>query len=244
MFSSSAYKTILSLFLGFFFFSVASFYFLVEYFRDLPELYVGELARGEVEIVVPEGFTARQVEERLIANGFTNIFEGSLVGLGVEGYLFPDTYRMFNYFSPEDVAGKMMNRFAEKVGEAKSEDIILASIVQKEIYGFTNMRKVAGIFKKRLKAGMRLQADSTVNFLTGKSDSRASLSDTKIDSLYNTYASNGLPPGPISNPGLDAIKATQSPIETPYWFFLTTPQGKIVYSRNFDEHKRNKAKYY
>lgn len=103
---------------------------------------------------------------------------------------------------------------------------------------------VADIFYKRLVKGMALQADSTVNYVSGKSVSQASADDLKIDSPYNTYRYKGLPPGPICNPGLSAILAAIYPTPNPYWYFLTTPDGKVIYSKTHDEHVAAKAKYY
>jgi UPF0755 protein len=79
--------------------------------------------------------------------------------------------------------------------------------------------------------------------VTGKKTTRASLSDTQIDSLYNTYKYKGLPPGPIDNPGLDSILAAIYPEKNDYWFFLTTPDGMVIYSKTAEEHGENKEKY-
>ncbi|MCH8172590.1 MAG: endolytic transglycosylase MltG, partial [Proteobacteria bacterium] len=93
-------------------------------------------------------------------------------------------------------------------------------------------------------AGIALQADSTVNYVTGKSDARASAADLKIDSLYNTYKYRGLPPTPIANPGLNAINAAIDPIESEYLYYLSTPiTGETIFSKTLDEHNENRIKY-
>lgn len=172
----------------------------------------------------------------------------------LEGYLFPDTYKFYKDSLPEEIVKKMLNNFDKKITPEMREELvrqkrgvfetlILASIVQKEVRESSDMKIVAGIFTNRLKIGQMLQADSTVNFITGKGMAQALYSDLTIDSPYNTYKYAGLPPGPISNPGLDAIRAAIWPDETPYFYFLTTPGGKAIYSRTYEEHLKNKAKY-
>lgn len=172
----------------------------------------------------------------------------------VEGYLFPDTYRIYKDATALDILEKMLANFDERVtpeirqrmhGQRLTlhEGVTLASIIEKEVATSRDRRIVADIFLKRLRAGMALQADSTVNYITGKGMSRATIADTKIDSPYNTYKYRGLPPGPISNPGLDAIRAVAEPTATPYWYFLTTDDGTVIYAKDFDEHKRNRQRY-
>ena len=198
----------------------------------------GELAPNEIEVTIPEGFVLSQIEER---------FKKAGIDLEVadsdEGYLFPDTYRFYLSATSLDVVKRMKDTFVKKVGNIDRDDLILASIIQKEVAGAEDMKIVAGIFKKRLSRGLALQADSTVNYVTGKSNPRALIKDTKIDSLYNTYKYPGLPPGPISNPGLSAILAAKNPEVSPYWYFLTTPEGEVIYSKDFEEHKQARFKY-
>jgi len=102
---------------------------------------------------------------------------------------------------------------------------------------------VSGIFWKRIDAGVPLQADSTVNYATGKSARAASLKDLKFNSPYNTYLYPDLPPGPIGNPGISAITAALNPKESPYWFFLSREDGTTVFSKTLDEHAAAKEKF-
>jgi UPF0755 protein len=90
---------------------------------------------------------------------------------------------------------------------------------------------------------MPLQVDSTFSYINGKNTYELTLDDLKIDSLYNTYKYKGLPPGPINNPGLEAIKSALNPIKTKYLYFLTEKDGTIHYAKTFEEHKNNKEKY-
>jgi UPF0755 protein len=196
-------------------------------------------------------------------NGRTVAAEGNLlssipVGQTLEGYLFPDTYRFREDASSSIIVDTMIknlkNRFSENnigipedlIMENKMplhDLIILASIVEREVRGAEDMKIVAGIFLTRLKIGMALQADSTVNYVTGKKDASILLTDSKIDSPYNTYKNLGLPIGPISNPGMNAIIAVLHPIDSDYLYFLTTKEGEVIYSKTFSEHIDNKYKY-
>lgn len=185
---------------------------------------------------------------------------------GLEGYMFPDTYRIYKDASAEDVIIKMLNNFSSKITEEMRDNIkkkgktvyevlTLASIIEKETgrnatseeakKNLAEERKiVAGIFSNRLKVGIALGSDATINYITGKGDPTPSLDDLKIDSPYNTYKYRGLPPGPISNPSLSSIVAAIYPADTSYMYFLhKQPSGEPVYSKTFEEHVKNKNKY-
>lgn len=172
-----------------------------------------------------------------------------------EGYLFPDTYRVFKNITAEELVAKMLDNFAKKFtkkfmdaltgqGRTVDEAIILASILERELASFEDKELAADVFLKRLSQGMALQADSTINYITGKKTTRASAEDLKIDSPYNTYKYRGLPPGPISNPGLESIEAAVFPKSNDYYYFLTTPEGEAIFSRTLKEHNEQKNKYY
>lgn len=193
-----------------------------------------------IKITFQEGMNAREIIERLAENGFL-IDEEKFIEQ--EGYLFPDTYKFHPQASSDQVLKQMTENFLAKVGEIDLEDLILASIVQSEEYNIREMPKVAGVFYNRLDKGIRLQADSTVNYITGKNHRQVALDDTKIDNPYNTYLYKGLPPGPISNPGLKAIQAAQNPEQTPYLYFFHTKSGKAIYSKTFEQHKTARQKY-
>ena len=173
----------------------------------------------------------------------------------LEGYLFPDTYRIFRDATVTDVVRKMLDNLEAKVtsdlrqeisrqGKTIHEILTLASILEKEVSTDHDRKMVADIFYKRLEVGMALQADSTVNYATGKNQSRSSTTDLEVDSPYNTYKYKGLPPGPISNPGMSAILAAIYPEPNPYYYFLTTPDGQVIYNETHDGHVADKAKYY
>lgn len=171
----------------------------------------------------------------------------------MEGYLFPDTYYFYRGSSQADVLKKFLDNFGVKAGDALMDasqqgknvyDVItLASIVEAEAQKYDDKRIIAGIFAKRIKEGMPLQSDATVNYATGKSALQPTLQDLKVTSPYNTYMFKGLPPGPINNPGYDSIKAVLNQKATKYYYFLTTPENKMIYSETYEEHLMNKEEY-
>jgi len=192
-------------------------------------------------ITVIEGWTIKDIENRL------NIEN---INPNLEGYLFPDSYEIYPEEGAEEIINRMRANFDSKVGkeidlerEDLEEIIIMASILEKEVRTFEDKRIVSGILWKRIKSGMPLQVDATINYITRKNSSRLTGSELSLDSPYNTYKYRGLPPGPICNPGIDSIKATVSPIETKYWFYLSTPEGETIFSTTFKEHQEAIEKY-
>lgn len=171
----------------------------------------------------------------------------------LEGYLFPNTYRVWADQLPEGLIAKQLDEFSKRFSAAKpgtasaplkdlDDVIILASIVQDEVRSNDDMRTVAGIFLNRLRDGMALQSDATLNYLTGSGRSRATTRDLSIDSPWNTYKYRGLPPSPIGNPGETAIKAVLDPEVSEYRYFLTDKEGKTYYARTLEEHVANRQK--
>lgn len=174
--------------------------------------------------------------------------------IGLEGYLFPDTYRVYVDASVEDIVRKMLQNFDRKLtpelrdeiaksGRSLHQIITVASLVEAEISNHDDRPTAAGVLWKRRDRGMLLQVDATVNYVTGKHDPRVSRDDTAVDSAYNTYKYPGLPRGPIGNPGMSAILAALRPKESLYWYFLTTKDGKTVFSKTLEEHNLNVQRY-
>lgn len=172
----------------------------------------------------------------------------------LEGYLYPDTYVVLKEKGVEGLITKALNNFDKKLtatlraeitnqGKTIFEVVTLASIVEKEVSGYENRRMVADIFLKRLKAGMALESDATINYITQKGTTRPLYDDLKVSSPYNTYKNKGLPLGPISNPSIEAIMAVIYPTSNPYYYFLTDEAGKVYYGKTYAEHLKNKAKY-
>lgn len=247
----------------------------MSYSRLVTELTRAEAA--EVQVTIPEGYTLEQIGQavreqlpqiseedwRMVTGSDTPLRASAWVlsvlpeDQGLEGYLFPDTYRFREDADAETVVATMLSTLKRRLAENEIVDLnilyaddltfheilILASIVEKEVRTEESMKNVADIFLKRLRIGMALQADSTVNYVTGGDSPSISLEDTKIDSPYNTYQRVGLPPGPISNPGLKAIDAVLNPTINDWYYFLTSPEGEVYYAKTFDEHVINKNKY-
>ncbi|MEK7061782.1 MAG: endolytic transglycosylase MltG [Patescibacteria group bacterium] len=174
--------------------------------------------------------------------------------IGIEGYIFPDTYNISLGEKAEDVIRLMLSNFNKKLNTGLREQIIsqnktvfqvitMASIIEKEVKSTDDKKIVAGILWKRLSAGMPLQVDATVNYITGKNHSGVTIKDTKIDSPYNTYKYIGLPKGPISNPGMNSIIAAIYPTESKYWYYLSDLNGKTIFSKTFSEHSLAASKY-
>lgn len=173
---------------------------------------------------------------------------------GLEGYLFPDTYRVYRNAEISSIIEKMLDNFDQKLtsemrteierqGKTVFEIITMASIVEKEVRGTEDRKIAAGIFYKRMEQGIPLESDATVNYITGKQALQPTLEDTRKESPYNTYLNKGLPPGPICNPGLNAIEAAIYPEKSDYLYFLTKPDGSTVFSKTYEEHLANKRKY-
>ena len=225
----------------------------------------------EQDIVLIEGWSIKEMDEHLTN---TEIIEkGSLIDYfetvknedyeflsdrehkdDLEGYVYPDTYRIYVGSSVEKIGEKMLANFDSKLteemrdvikkqGKSIYDVITLASIVEKEMFGYENRRIVAGVFNNRLEIGMPLQSDATVNYITKKGIAAPSLDDIAIENPYNTYKNRGLPPGPICNPSIEAIKAVIYAEDTDYVYFLTTPDSEIIFSNTHDEHVQNKFKY-
>ncbi len=202
---------------------------------------------------IPEGWNSLQIAEYLKRN-LKNFDSQKFIELAKdkEGYLFPDTYFLSPTIKPEVVVETMTNNFKnqikkvpdlEKSEHTVNEIIIMASILEEEARTTESRRMVAGILWKRLEMGMPLQVDSTFLYINGKTTYELTAEDLKINSPYNTYKFKGLPSGPISNPGLDAISSAINPIESKYLYFLSSKSGNMYYATTFEQHKRNKELY-
>lgn len=172
----------------------------------------------------------------------------------LEGYLFPDTYRFFVDATLEDMVRTMLDNLEfkltdemlaeiERQGKSVHDILVMASIIEREVRGTEDRKMVSDLFWRRLNAGMPLQADSTVNYVTGKDTPAISIEDRDLDNIYNTYQYPGLPPAPICNPGLDAIAAAIYPTANNWWYFLTDNEGNVHYASTNEQHVQNKANY-
>jgi UPF0755 protein len=233
-----------------------------DYFIKSPEnvytlskrIILGKYQTISVKITIKEGTSNKEIADVLkkeIINFNSQEFLSKTKDK--EGYLFPDTY----FFSPkaqiDEIIFKMENNFDFKIQKYQKDilkskkplsDIIkMASILEGEAKTTEDRRIVSGILWKRIKMKIPLQVDATFKYINSKGTFDLTLDDLKIDSPYNTYKILGLPKTPINNPGEDAIYASLNPTETDYLYFLTGKDGKMYYSKTFEEHKIKKQKY-
>ena len=239
-----------------------------------PKQLVNQIIKGETikeRLTIIEGWTLKEIATLLEEKGYSQKEFFSLVtkdfsdefdflkdkpkDLTLEGYLFPDTYEIEPEESLESIIKKILKNFDRKLDPEMRDEItrqqktifeivIMASMLEKEVKTLEEKRLVSGILWKRLRVGMPLQVDATISYITGKKTTKISLKETQIDSPYNTYKYKGLPKGPICNPGKESIFAAIYPKESDYWYYLSTPDGEIIFSRTFKEHIRAKDKYY
>lgn len=226
----------------------------------------GLLTKPEVTITIPEGsdiYTIGDILESGLKFSRADFIKATeefdttqyefIENKSLQGYLYPDTYRFFDDSTAQAVIIKMLNNFQKKAlpslksneNLSQYETLILASIVEKEVAKSDDRKIVSGIFINRLKDGMKLQSDATINFITQSGRSQSTLEDLKIDSPYNTYQVVGLPPGPITNPSVDAIQSVVNYTPNDYYFFLTSRDNppKTIFSKTFEEHTQAKRKY-
>ena len=176
-------------------------------------------------------------------------------GQSLEGFLFPDSYQFYPNETNEGIARVLLDTFDAKFkpewydvlasqGRSVYETVTMASLLEKEVPTLKEKKIVSGILWKRLALGMPLQVDATVNYTTGKSLSAVTLEDIAVDSPYNTYKNQGLPLGPIANPGQESLEAAVLPEPSDYWFYLSRQDtGETIFSKTFNEHRIAKARY-
>ncbi|MCF6156616.1 MAG: endolytic transglycosylase MltG [Candidatus Brocadia sp.] len=207
---------------------------------------ISRMVRGEfgvklVKIRVPEGSDNRDIAE--IFSGFENFNKAEFLDKAKnhEGYLFPDTYLIPSTAETDEIIEAMRDNFNAKIGKVDHEIVTMASLIEKESSQGKERKIISGILWKRLKIGMPLQVDAVFPYLTRRE--KIFLADLKINSPYNTYLHKGLPPGPIANPGPNAIDAALHPQKSPYLYYLHDKSGRIHFAKTYKEHFKNKEKY-
>jgi len=223
----------------------------------------------KIKVTIPEGFNLKQIEaeltsklQRTVLCRFTaEEFKGEFGFLkdipdaaSLEGFLFPDTY----FFSPEiaekEIVITFLKNFDKKLTPDLREEIErqkktifeiikTASLIEKEVKTEKDKKLVAGILWKRLNNGIPLQVDATISYITGKQTIKISKTDLQTDSPYNTYKYQGLPLGPISNPGIVSILAAIYPEDSESWYYLSAPDGETIFSKTLKDHNTAKAQY-
>lgn len=224
------------------------------------------LANGITEVPMarvtfPEGSTVKDMGETL-ATTIPGFDEKTFVAQATpdEGYLFPDTYDFPYDVTPDEVIARLHTRFdnvwvkieADAVAaptnttvekESQERIVTMASLLEKETKPGQDRRIVSGILWHRIAIGMALQVDAVFGYIRGVDTYAPTAKDLELDSPYNTYKNRDLPPGPIGNPGEDALRAALMPLPSDYLYYLTGADGKEYYAQTFDEHKANKEKY-
>lgn len=205
-----------------------------------------------VRITIPEGFTIDEIAS-LFDSRFSKFNSEDFLTRSKEGYMFPDTYFIEVSATASSTIGLLESNFNKKIEPYRSEiassthefeDLInMASILEEEAVTTEDRKIISGILWKRIKLSMPLQVDATLKYVTGRGSEHLTQDDLKMNSPYNSYINRGLPPTPISNPGIDAIEAALRPKESPYLYFLTDKEGIMHYAKTFEEHKKNKQKY-
>ena len=207
-----------------------------------------------VKMTIPEGWNVFEIGdylEKKLLNFNKKLF--LTLAKEKEGYLFPDTYFVSPTAKPEEIVERMYRTFEQKIISVPGfstttrpikDIIIMASIIEDEARTTESRQIISGILWKRLSIKMALQVDSAFKYINGKNTFELTAGDLKINSPYNTYLYNGLPQGPIGNPGLDSIFSALNPINTKYLYFLTSRDGKTIhYAKTFEEHKKNRELY-
>lgn len=237
-------------------------------YATLARVLAGGPERSELDVLIVEGESNADIFSRFDSLGvphpdmtvdfwktefpFLKSVGARIQPTSIEGYIFPSTYRVYADDMPNAVIRKALREFekrypalqktAEEQGRSVQDIVTLASIVEREVANPADRKIVAGIFWNRLKSGMPLQSDATVNYITHAGRTRPTYDDLARESLYNTYKYAGLPPGPINNPGDDALAAALHPAATEYFYFLTDPAGKTYFGKTLQEHNRNRQK--
>ncbi len=216
---------------------------------------IGRLVRGEsgipsIKITIPEGSTISDINRIFQNRGFEDF---AVKNKELEGYLFPDTYFFLINDTQDAIIAKMTENLKNKTGELEEaiknskrtfhQILTMASLLEKEAAKTEDRKIISGILWKRLDKKMPLQVDATLDYALGKNTYELTTEDLKKDSPYNTYTRRGLPATPICNPGLDAIVAAIFPEKSSYWYYLSDKKGNLHYSKTYEEHKLNKAKY-
>lgn len=211
-------------------------------------------------LTVPEGYSLKQIARKIEEQGLGNMEEilaaasdpGIVSGLGVpgdtlEGFCFPDTYLLPRDLPPDKILGRMVSRFWEvfddnmknKAGEMGMtilEAVTLASIVEKEACQAAELPLISAVFHNRLERNMRLMADPVVIYGIEDFDGKLRKSDLRRPGPYNVYINRGLPPGPISNPGVASLRAALEPADVDYLFFVSKNNGTHKFSTTLSEH--------
>lgn len=229
--------------------------------KDSPSIIAQNITKGMLDVWVTllEGWRREEIAQKISTLGLTAFKQDEffLLTKNLEGQLFPDTYLIPREATAEKIVNILTQNFQKKVSEVDKETLVMASIIEREIRNPQDRKIISGILWKRLENNWPLQADATVQYAVSSAKCKLpnakcsdwwpqnlTKSDLAIKSAYNTYLNQGLPPAPISNPGLGAIEAAMSPLSSDYWFYLSDKDGVTThYARTDAEQAQNIQKY-
>ena len=241
----------------------------LNYFQ-LVELFIEGTPGKQILVTIPEGIWQHNLSDLLVdkigidGDAFMELSSSKpflksldIVENNLEGYLLPNTYYFFEGSSSRDIIKKLkyeMDKIFQadsvivqmsKIGFSKNEILTLASIIDGETNKESELKLISGVYHNRLKRGIRLQADPTIQYLKRhrRSKNKVYYKDLEIDSPYNTYKRRGLPPSPINNPGKNAVLAAIFPDKTDYIFFVADGTGGHKFARRLSEHNKNVSAY-
>ncbi|MGK9477169.1 endolytic transglycosylase MltG [Melioribacter sp. OK-6-Me] len=240
-------------------------------YLDLIELFIDASQATQIRVTIPEGIWMKDLASLLqkeLNIDSAKVMELSrsrsfLRSLGLDeninslqGYLLPETYYFYPASEAEEILRKLKSEMdtlfnkpevqkrMKELGMNKHEILTLASIIDAESNNFSEFKTISGVYHNRLKRGMLLQADPTVQFLIRhRKNKKVYYKDLEIDSRYNTYKYPGLPPGPINNPGKDAIMAALYPEKHNYYYFVADGNGGHKFASTPSEHEQNVLEY-
>lgn len=222
--------------------------------RIAERLMFGEFDSDSQKVTFPEGSTVEDMGN-ILAKKITNFSRDEFLAEATqfEGFLFPDTYFFHSDVTPSEVILRLRETFSDKTenlsidkklaDQPLSDIIIMASILEGEASEFEARRIVSGILWERLAQDIPLQVDAAflyIDELEGRNTYSLTKDDLAIDSPYNTYTNKGLPPTPITNPGIESIMAAANPILSDYLFYLSDTKGNMYYAKTFEEHIENR----
>jgi UPF0755 protein len=228
--------------------------------------------RFERRLTIPEGWTRRQIADILHRDGWiadpqawldivNRPFEDEALGLalpgGSEGFCFPDTYFLEAATTPEEIHRRMTRQFAQVWAGLKPDDrsprsasltplqvVTLASMIEREARSHEELPAIASVYLNRLAIRMRLQCCATVHYALGEVwDRPLRNEDLKVDSPYNTYLHYGLPPGPIGNPGREALAAVLRPEDNDYLYYVYKGDGRHAFTKTYKDHMAAARKF-
>jgi UPF0755 protein len=206
-------------------------------------------------VTIPEGFTAAQIAQRLQDAGIGHADDTlrDFQSLHAEGYLFPNTYLVPLDATPVSVAKQMMAEFAKELPPdarvrarvlkiSVAQGVTVASLIEREAKADSDRPLIAGVIYNRLRLNMPLQIDATIEYALPEHKTALSFADLKIDSPYNTYLHEGLPPTPIANAGRPSLFAAFHPAHTDALYYVYCGNGHHVFARTLDQHQANVAR--